>query len=108
MSSETQVTISYEAMKAELEAAGYGVVITDMKTEFFTPDGMAIECNFTLHIERAIDKAWAHYQEKKRYAAMEALLRAMIDEKLYMDTDSNCHPSTQLLGWIRRAEELFK
>lgn len=108
MSDKTQVTMSYEAMKAELEANGYGIVIADMKTEIFTPDGMAIECNFTLHTERAIEKAWAHYQEKKRYAAMEALLRAMIDEKLYMDTDSNCEPSTQLLGWIRRAEELLK
>lgn len=98
-----------ESMKAELEAAGYHFSFDEyMKFSFVAFVG-EWETRFPCKNEQeTIEIAYAHYQREKKFAAMEALLKDMLGNELYLDTDDRCHPSTQLMGWIRRAEELLK
>lgn len=90
-----------ESMKAELEAAGYKVGVIELGDNSVTiypsvttPDGgwelsgNGYDVNWDGYVlaerkamQDAIEKAYAHYQREKKFAAMEALLQAISEDE---------------------------
>lgn len=95
-----------QKIKDELQPLGYKIYPLGLTlVRGVTPDGWVYD---NADGRLVLEAMYNHCQAKKRLDAMEALLKDMLGNELYLDTDDRCHPSTQLLGWIRRVEELLK